>query len=74
MRPTHTEPLFILAAAAGLLRGRDPEGMKNRAAIQLTSVTLPGVKTKHLCVFFYCAGNGYCELSRLKVHVDTYST
>lgn len=50
MQPEHTEPLFILAAA-GLLQGHDPEGMKKRASIQLTSVTLPGVKTKHLCIF-----------------------
>lgn len=56
MQPKHTELLFILAAA-GLLQGRDPKGMKNRAAIQLTSVTLPGVKAKHLCIF-----KGYCEL------------
>lgn len=65
MQPEHTEPLFILAAA-GLLQGHDPEGMKNRASIQLTSVTLPGVKTKHLCIF-YCTGNGCCELYRLEV-------
>lgn len=54
MQPKHTEALFILAAA-GLLQGHDPEGMKNRAAIQLTSVTLPGVKSPgtwpNTCVF-----------------------
>lgn len=50
MQPKHTEPLFILAAA-GLLQGHDPKGVKNRAAIQLSSVTPASVKTKHLCIF-----------------------
>lgn len=61
MQPKHTEPLFI--QAAGLLQGHDPEGMKNRAAIQLTSVTLPGVISPgtYTCIF-YCTGSGYCEL------------
>lgn len=51
VQPKHTEPLFILADA-GLLQGHDPEGMKDRAAIQLTSVTLPSDKKKpDTCVF-----------------------
>lgn len=38
MQPKHTEPLFI-PAAAGLLQGCDPEGMKNQSAIKLSSVS-----------------------------------
>ncbi|TNN74839.1 hypothetical protein EYF80_014939 [Liparis tanakae] len=38
MRPKLTKPLFI-RAAAGWWRGHDPEGRKNRAALQLHAVT-----------------------------------
>lgn len=47
MQPKYTEALFILAAA-GLLQGRDPEGMKNHAAIQLTSEIRPSVRNMTL--------------------------
>lgn len=57
MQPKHTEPLFI-PTAVGLLQGHDPEGLKNQAAIELTLVTQPGVKSPrtrpNTCVLILC--------------------
>lgn len=81
VQPKHTEPLFILADA-GLLQGHDPEGMKDRAAIQLTSVTLPSdkKKTRHLCIFTVLVMGTVnyrgqrCRAFRIVLCVDTFIT
>lgn len=56
MQPKHTEPLFIPAAAAGLLQGHDPEGDEEPAHLGHTAW-----RQNQTPVYFHCTGNGNCN-------------